>query len=270
MYVYFLPKTGKYKLTQMKIVTYNVNGIRSAIGKGFAEWLKAANPDILCLQEIKANAEQIPVEIFEEQGYYHYWYPAQKKGYSGVAILSKIEPRQVVYGCGIEKYDEEGRVIRADFDFASVMSVYMPSGTTGDERQAFKMQWLDDFRKYLSELRKTHPCLVISGDFNICHKPIDIHNPISNKNSSGFLPEERAWVDLFLSDGFIDTFRAFNHQPHQYTWWSFRANARVKNLGWRIDYHMTSEVLREQLKSSHILPEAKHSDHCPVLLELND
>ncbi len=253
----------------MKIITYNVNGIRSAISKGFAEWIKAANPDVLCLQEIKATVDQIPVELFEELGYYHYWFPAQKKGYSGVAILSKKEPKNIHFGCGIDKYDTEGRIIRADFDTSSVMSVYMPSGTTGDERQAFKMQWLQDFRIYISDLRNTHQNLIISGDFNICHKPIDIHNPVSNKNSSGFLPEEREWVDLFISDGFIDTFREFNPNPHEYTWWSFRANARTKNLGWRIDYNMATETLRPHLKTSKILPEAKHSDHCPVLLDID-
>lgn len=252
-----------------KIITYNVNGIRAAMSKGFLEWLKAANPDILCLQEIKANPEQFGVLDFEMLGYHHYWYPAQKKGYSGVAILSKEKPDQVAYGCGVKAYDDEGRVLRADFGGVSVLSVYHPSGSSGDERQAFKMKWLDDFTDFSSRLRKERPHLIISGDYNICHKAIDIHNPVSNARTSGFLPEERAWFDQFVSQGYVDSFRAFNSEPHQYSWWSYRANAREKNLGWRIDYNMVTENLRPQLKRSVILPEARHSDHCPVALEID-
>jgi exodeoxyribonuclease-3 len=254
---------------KQKIITYNVNGIRSAISKGWLDWLKSANPDIVCLQEIKADPEQIGILDFEALGYYTYWYPAQKKGYSGVAILSKHKPMQVEYGCGQNEYDAEGRILRADFDAFSLISVYFPSGSSGDERQAFKMKFLDFFLPYTITLRKKIPKLIISGDYNICHKPIDIHNPISNKNSSGFLPEEREWMDKFIQSGFIDTFRYFNKEPHQYTWWSFRANARAKNLGWRIDYHMATNNLEKNLTRSVILPEAKHSDHCPVVLEIN-
>ena len=252
-----------------KIISYNVNGIRSALSKGWIEWLKATDPDIVCLQEIKANPEQLDVSIFENAGYHHYWYPAQKKGYSGVAILSKQKPNHVEYGCGIEKYDNEGRVLRADFDNYSVMSVYMPSGSSGDERQSFKMEWLSDFQNYINELKKKFPNLIISGDYNICHKPIDIHNPVSNANSSGFLPEERNWIDGFMKSGFVDTFRHFNSEPHNYTWWSFRANSRAKNLGWRIDYHLASNTLENKLKRAVIFPQAKHSDHCPILLEVD-
>lgn len=252
----------------MKIVTYNVNGIRAAMGKDLVGWINQTNPDVLCLQEVKATPEQVVVAEFETLGYYHYWYPAQKKGYSGVAIFTKIKPKHVEYGCGIAEYDFEGRIIRADFDEISVMSVYHPSGSSGEERQAFKMRWLADFKDYVLELNKTHPNLVLSGDYNICHKPIDIHNPISNANTSGFLPEEREWMEGFLQAGFVDTFRYFNQQPHQYSWWSYRANARAKNLGWRIDYNMVSKNMENRLKRSVILPEAKHSDHCPVLLEI--
>lgn len=252
-----------------KIISYNVNGIRAAIGKGWLEWLKSTDPDIICLQEIKATPEQIGVIEFETMGYHHYWYPAQKKGYSGVAILSKIKPTHVEYGCGIKEYDEEGRVLRADFGDVSVMSVYMPSGSSGDERQAFKMKWCDDFQQYINKLKKKHPKLIISGDYNICHKPIDIHNPVSNAKSSGFLPEEREWIDGFMKSGFVDSFRHFNPEPHQYTWWSYRTNSRAKNLGWRIDYHLVTDNLRQQLKRAIILPEAKHSDHCPILLEVD-
>lgn len=253
----------------MRIITYNVNGIRAAMNKGLVDWIKTASPDVLCLQEIKATPEQVGVFEFEEMGYHHYWYPAQKKGYSGVAIFSKTKPDHVSYGCGIKQYDDEGRVLRADFGKLSVMSVYHPSGSSGEERQAFKMKWLDDFSKYISELKKTRPQLILSGDYNICHRPIDIHNPKSNANTSGFLPEEREWMEQFINSGFIDTFRHFNSEPHQYTWWSYRAGARGKNLGWRIDYNLATANLEKNLKRSVILPEAMHSDHCPVLLEID-
>jgi exodeoxyribonuclease III len=252
-----------------KIITYNVNGIRSAMSKGFAEWLKATQADIVCLQEIKAESNQIDLGVFEQMGYESNWHSAQKKGYSGVAILSKIKPTNIVVGCGIKKYDDEGRVLRFDFGDVSVMSVYHPSGSSGEERQAFKMQWLADFDLYINELKKERSKLIIGGDYNICHQPIDIHNPKSNANSSGFLPEERAWIDGFMKTGFVDSFRYFNQEPHQYTWWGFRANARAKNLGWRIDYNLVSENLKDKLKRAAILSEAKHSDHCPVLLEID-
>jgi len=252
----------------MRIITYNVNGIRAAMNKGLVDWIKQASPDVLCLQEIKATPEQVGVFEFEEMGYHHYWYPAQKKGYSGVAIFSKTKPDSVSYGCGIKQYDDEGRVLRADFGKLSVMSVYHPSGSSGDERQAFKMKWLDDFSKYISELKKTRSQLILSGDYNICHRAIDIHNPKSNANTSGFLPEEREWMEQFINSGFIDTFRHFNSEPHQYTWWSYRAGSRGKNLGWRIDYNLATNNLEKTLKRSVILPEAMHSDHCPVLLEI--
>jgi exodeoxyribonuclease-3 len=253
----------------MKIITYNVNGIRAAMGKGLINWIKETNPDVLCVQEIKANPEQVGVFEFEELGYKHYWYPAQKKGYSGVAIFSKKEPLKVEYGCGIKAYDDEGRVLRADFDDYSIISVYHPSGSSGDERQAFKMQWLSDFQAYINDLKKTKENLIICGDYNICHKAIDIHNPISNAKTSGFLPEEREWMENFVQSGFIDTFRHFNKEPHQYSWWSYRAGSRGKNLGWRIDYNMVTKNLEKRLKNALIMPDAMHSDHCPVLLEID-
>lgn len=252
----------------LKIISYNVNGLRSALSKDWLVWLKAANPDILCLQEIKVFPEQVDQQLFYDLGYKTYWFPAKKPGYSGVAIFSKKEPDHVEYGCGIKKYDDEGRMIRADFGKYSFISTYFPSGSSGEERQAFKMQFLEDIRKYFKQLRKTREYLVVSGDINICHKPIDIHNPVSNKNSSGFLPEEREWMDRFTADGFVDCFRIFNQEPHQYSWWSFRFNARTKNLGWRIDYNFVTENLRSELKKAAIFQEAKHSDHCPVMVEL--
>lgn len=252
----------------MKIISYNVNGLRAAIRKGFNHWLLEENPDIICLQEIKATPDQIDELFYLNEGYQAFWMPAQKKGYSGVAVLSKIEPSNVVYGCGIEKYDKEGRVLRLDFHDFSVMSVYFPSGSSGDHRQKIKMEWLDDFMNYLGILKKQVPNLIMSGDYNICHKPIDIHNPVSNKKSSGFLPEERDWFTQFLDSGFVDTFRHFNPDPHNYSWWSYRNNVREANKGWRIDYHIASNNMAERLKSAKILPEAKHSDHCPILVEL--
>lgn len=252
----------------MKIASYNVNGIRSAINKGFVDWIKATDPDVIGLQEVKAEETNIDKAIFEDLGYHIYWYPAVKKGYSGVAILTKTKPKNVAFGMGIQSYDDEGRMIRADFDDFSFISAYFPSGTTGDVRQDFKYRFLDDIYGYSQDLIQKFPNLIMSGDYNICHKPIDIHNPISNKNSSGFLPEERAWMDKFTSSGFEDSFRLFNPNPHQYTWWSFRAGSRAKNLGWRIDYHMTTLPMRERLKRAIILPEAQHSDHCPIILEM--
>lgn len=253
----------------MKIVSYNVNGIRAALNKGFADWLRENDPDIIGLQEVKALEGQIDKSIFEDMGYHVYWFPAVKKGYSGVAIMSKEAPKNVAYGMDLPVYDDEGRMIRADYEDFSFISAYFPSGTTGDIRQDFKYQFLDDVFGYSQDLIQEYPRLILSGDYNICHKAIDIHNPVSNKNSSGFLPEERAWMDKFTESGFDDSFRLFNEEPHHYTWWSYRAGARGKNLGWRIDYHMTTTSMRERIKGSRILPDAMHSDHCPILIELN-
>lgn len=253
----------------MKIVSYNVNGIRAALNKGFIDWLQAVDPDVLCLQEIKAMEEQLDLSVFENAGYkYSYWYSAQKKGYSGVAILSKTKPDHVEYGTGIEYMDFEGRNLRADFNGVSVMSMYLPSGTNMD-RLDFKLQYMADFQEYINDLKLKYPNLIILGDYNICHEAIDIHNPVGLKNVSGFLPVEREWIGNFMKSGFIDSFRYFNHEPDNYTWWSYRANARNNNKGWRLDYGLVSEPLESRLKRSVILSEAKHSDHCPILVELH-
>ncbi len=252
----------------MKIISYNVNGIRAAMRKGFIDWLKVANPDVICLQETKANFDQVEIEEIEKSGYpYHYWYSAVKKGYSGVAIFSKIKPNHVEYGTGIEYMDGEGRNIRVDFDDVSVMSLYLPSGTNIN-RLEHKFAYMADFQKYIDILKEQLPNLVICGDYNICHEAIDIHDPIRNANVSGFLPVERKWLDGFMKSGFIDSFRHFNKEPHNYTWWSYRANARNNNKGWRIDYNLVSEPLLNNLKRAVILPDAMHSDHCPHLVEL--
>lgn len=253
----------------MKIVSYNVNGIRAALKKGFLEWLVATDPDVICLQEIKAQEDQLDLSVFEAAGYpYNYWFSAQKKGYSGVAILSKTEPKNIVFGTGIESMDYEGRNIRADFAGVSVMSLYLPSGTN-IQRLEHKFEYMELFQSYINALKKELPNLVICGDYNICHEAIDIHDPVRNKNVSGFLPEERAWMSSFLNSGFVDAFRELNKAPQQYSWWSYRANARANNKGWRLDYTLVSNPLKENIKRAVILSEAVHSDHCPVLLELN-
>lgn len=252
----------------MKILSYNVNGIRAAINKGFAEWLKATQADVICIQEIKALEEQVDTKVLEDLGYHHFWFSAQKKGYSGVAIFSKIKPNNVTFGCSIEHMDFEGRIIRADFDKVSVMSLYLPSGTNID-RLEYKFKFMAEFQAYVDLLKKELPNLIICGDYNICHHAIDIHDPVRNKNVSGFLPEERKWLDGLINSGFIDSFRYLNPEPHQYSWWSYRANARNNNKGWRIDYALVSLPLKGNIKRAFILPEAKHSDHCPVGVELN-
>jgi exodeoxyribonuclease-3 len=252
----------------MKIISYNVNGIRAALNKGFIDWLKSVNADVVCLQEIKAMKEQLDLEVFEDAGYkYNYWFSAQKKGYSGVAILSKTKPNHVEYGTGIASMDFEGRNIRADYDGISVMSLYLPSGTN-DARLQHKFDYMDMFQEYISELKKEIPNLVILGDYNICHEEIDIHNP-KMKGVSGFLPEERDWLGRFINNGFIDSFRHFNNEPDNYTWWSYRANSRNNNKGWRLDYGMVSKPLQEKLKRSVILSDAVHSDHCPIMVEIS-
>ena len=236
--------------------------------KGFIDWLKVADPDIICIQETKAQQEQVEVAEIEAAGYpYHYWFSAQKKGYSGVAIFSKIEPNHVEYGTGIETMDFEGRNVRLDFDNLSVMSLYLPSGTN-IARLEHKLDYMARFQEYINDLKKDIPNLVICGDYNICHKAIDIHDPIRNANVSGFLPVEREWIGNFIDSGFIDSFRHFNQEPHNYTWWSYRANARNNNKGWRIDYNMVARPLQENLKRAVILSDAMHSDHCPHLVEL--
>jgi exodeoxyribonuclease-3 len=252
----------------LKISSLNVNGIRAAHRHGFKDWVNQSNPDIICLQEIKATPEQLDLKPFADAGYaYNYWYPAQKKGYSGVAVLSKHQPDHVEYGTGVDYMDFEGRNLRLDFPDFSVMSLYLPSGTNIN-RLEHKFQYMDDFQHYIDQLKKKHPNLIICGDYNICHEPIDIHNPVGLKNTSGFLPQEREWIGDFMKSGFIDSFRHLNPEKEEYSWWSYRANARANNKGWRLDYALVAEPLEQKIKRAVILPEAMHSDHCPVLLEI--
>ena len=253
----------------MKIISYNVNGIRSAIAKGLLEWLHEENPDVFCVQESKAQPDQIDVLTMQSLGYHSYIHSAVKKGYSGVCIFSKQESDKVVAGMGIPRYDNEGRVLRADFGDITVVCVYIPSGTTGDERQDFKMDFLEDFIKWVTNLRKERENVIICGDYNICHKPIDINHPERQIGVSGFLPEERAWMDRWEATGLVDSFRMFDSSPEKYSWWSYRFGARERNAGWRIDYEWVSEPLKNRVQSARIYNEVVHSDHCPVGLWIN-
>lgn len=254
----------------IKIASYNINGIRAAIKKGLVEWLADSNLDIVCLQETKAQPEQIDNQLFENLGYSCYWYSAKKKGYSSVGILTKIQPKHIEYGCGIAAYDAEGRILRVDFDDFSVMSVYMPSGSSGSERQGFKMTFLADFFPYCQKILQENPNLIVAGDYNIAHEEIDVHAPKRFKKTSGFLPEERAWLDVFFNDYFTDSFRHMHPEQQTYSWWSYRATSRQRNKGWRLDYLAISKNLESRLQDADILTEIKHSDHCPVSLVLED
>ncbi|MGI9525827.1 MAG: exodeoxyribonuclease III [Weeksellaceae bacterium] len=253
----------------MKIISYNVNGIRAAMNKGLLDWIELASPDVLCLQETKAMKEQLDLGSIDDKEYYSYWNSADRKGYSGVAILTKQKPNHVEYDTGIASLDGEGRVMRVDFDEVSIISLYLPNGGGSAERLAYKMEFCYDFKKYVKNLQKQFPKLIVCGDYNICHKPIDIHDPIRNQNVSGFLPMEREWLTEYIEEcDMIDSFRYFNPEPDQYTWWSYRANSRARNKGWRLDYHMVTKALEMNLRRSVHLTQVFHSDHCPILLEL--
>lgn len=248
----------------MKLVSWNVNGIRAVQKKGFNEYVQKENPDILCLQEIKATKEQAG-EIMK--GYHSFWNSAQKKGYSGTAIFSKKEPINVTYGIGLEEHDTEGRVITAEFDDYHVLTVYTPNAQRGLTRLDYRLKWDEVFRDFVKNLEKKKP-VIFCGDLNVAHNEIDIAHPNSNRNNPGFTDAERNSFSKLLDTGFVDSFRHFNKDPHQYSWWSYMFNARAKNIGWRIDYFCASEKIKHSLKSAFIRQEIHGSDHCPVGLIL--
>lgn len=253
----------------MKIVSYNINGIRAALRKGFAEWLAQHDFDVVCLQETKAMRDQVDLEAIENLGYQSVWYSAQKKGYSGVATFYKNEPLLTTMGIGIDQYDQEGRVLLTDFGDWTLLNCYFPSGSSKEIRQEVKMSFLHDFQLWVDELKASYPKLIVVGDYNIAHREIDIHDPVRNKKSSGFLPEEREWMTQWFASGFTDAFRYVRPEEVQYSWWSYRANARANNKGWRIDYQSVTNNLCPCIIDAYQLPDAMHSDHCPVVLEID-
>jgi exodeoxyribonuclease-3 len=252
----------------MQLISYNINGIRAAMRNGLIDWLAQHNFDILCFQEVKATADVVDLSIFEQLGYHYHWHAAEKKGYSGVATFSKTPPTNVVMGCGLPVYDCEGRILRTDFGDWTLLNCYFPSGTTGEVRQGVKMEFLRDFYEYVENLRKTRPKLIVVGDYNIAHNAIDIHDPVRNKNTTGFLPDERAWMDRWFGSGMTDAFRYKHPNEVAYSWWSYRAGARNSNKGWRIDYASVTDNLRDQIIDCQMLPDAVHADHCPVFLSM--
>jgi exodeoxyribonuclease-3 len=253
----------------MRIISYNVNGIRAAMKKGLIEWLRTDPADVICVQETKAHRDNVDHKQFADLGFEDHWFSAQKKGYSGVAVFTKIKPDNIEYGTGHKVSDDEGRVLQLDFGDMRLINAYFPSGTSGELRQNFKYMWLDEFHNYLDTLKRNHPKLILCGDYNIAHKEIDIHDPKGNKNSSGFLPDERAWMDKFLASGWIDSFRQIHPEPHRYSWWSQRfPTVRLQNKGWRIDYIGVTDTLKKNILNAEIYPDVLHSDHCPVYLEI--
>ena len=254
----------------MRLLTYNVNGIRAAIKNGLIDWLREHPADVLCFQEVKATHDVVDLAPFEALGYSYHWHAAEKKGYSGVATFAKTPADYAVLGCGLAHYDCEGRILRTDFGDITVLNCYFPSGTSGELRQGVKMGFLADFYDYVQALRQERPNLIVVGDYNIAHTELDIHDPVRNKNTTGFLPEERAWMDRWFASGFVDAFRATHPDKVEYSWWSYRAGARANNKGWRIDYISLSDTLRPRLHHAGHHPEAIHSDHGAVWAEINE
>ncbi|WP_018248543.1 exodeoxyribonuclease III [Orenia marismortui] len=254
----------------MKIYSWNVNGIRAVAKKGFLDWVDEERPDILCLQEIRIQKEQLQKKLKNIDGYYSYFNYGERKGYSGVAIYSKEEALSIEKGIGIDKFDEEGRVITAKYPNFTLVNIYFPNGRSSKERLQYKLDFHEAILNYCNELRAKGKKVIVCGDYNIAHKEIDLKNPDSNKDKSGFLPIERKWIDKIIEHGYVDTYREFYPDTEKYSWWSYRTRARERNAGWRIDYHFVSEDLMEQVQSAEILNDVMGSDHCPVLLELAD
>ena len=252
----------------MRILSWNVNGIRAAYKKGILDWLKKENPDILCIQETKAHPDQLTDDLRNPKGYESYFSSAEKKGYSGVAIYTKQKPKKVEHGFGIKKFDSEGRILVAEYPKYVLMSIYYPNGKASAERLKYKMEFYDAFLKFTNKLKKQGKNIIVCGDVNTAHKEIDIARPKENEKISGFLPEERAWIDKFLSDGYVDTFRMFNNEPENYTWWDQITRARDRNVGWRIDYFYVNEEFKKNVKKAFILSDVMGSDHCPIGIEV--
>ena len=251
----------------MKLISWNVNGLRAVVGKGFVDIFNALDADVFCLQETKLQAGQIELDL---PGYEQYWNYAERKGYSGTAVFTRIKPLNVTYGMGIEAHDTEGRMITLEYETFYLINVYTPNSKDGLARLPYRMEWEDDVRAYLKKLEQTKP-VVLCGDLNVAHEEIDLKNPKTNRKNAGFSDEERAKMTELLSEGFIDTFRDFYpDKTGEYSWWSYRFNARKNNAGWRIDYFIVSEALKDRLVSASIHQEIFGSDHCPVELELKE
>lgn len=255
-------------MIDLRILSWNVNGLRACYKKGFLNWLLREGPDILCIQETKATEEQIPDELRNIKGYRMYWASAERKGYSGVGLFTREEPRDVKRGLGMNEFDREGRILIAHYEKFVLLNVYFPNGKASKERLRYKMDFYNAFLDFADRLRKKTKNLIVCGDVNTAHREIDLARPGENEKVSGFLPEERAWIDEFVSHGFVDTFRTFNDRGGHYTWWDLKTRARERNVGWRIDYFFVSSSLRRNVKSAFILPEVMGSDHCPVGIEI--
>lgn len=256
-------------MKEIKLLSWNVNGIRAVKGKGFLEWFYKESPAILCLQETKAQPEQLDAELLEPEGYHAYWSYPERRGYSGVALYTGEAPRNIKYDLGDNSLDIEGRVIIAEYPVFTLMNIYFPNGKRDQERLDYKMAFYDVFLDYADGLRNRGKKLVICGDVNTAHKEIDLARPKENSKISGFLPIEREWIDKFVSHGYMDTFRIFNKEPNQYTWWDLKSGARARNVGWRIDYFYVSEDLLSSLTGAFIMPDVMGSDHCPIGITLN-
>lgn len=253
-----------------RLASWNVNGLRACARQGFLDWFKKLKADVVCLQEIKVKPEQLTEDLLNPGKYHAFWHPAEKPGYSGVAILSKQEPLDVRYGLGKKVFDDEGRVIVAEFKNFTVINSYFPNSQREHARLPFKLKFCSQFAKLADQERRKGKTVLMCADWNIAHKEIDLKNPKANEKNAGFLPEERAWMTSFLNEGYVDTFRHFNSDPGHYTWWSYRPGIRERNIGWRLDYFLTDEESQSRLKSAKNQTEVLGSDHCPVVLEIKD
>jgi exodeoxyribonuclease-3 len=255
-------------MAAVKLLCWNVNGIRAVSKKGFQEWLDEVSPDILCLQETKAHFEQLSEDLQEPRGYYTYWNYPERKGYSGVAIFTREEPLRIQYGFGVAGFHSEGRVLIAQYPKFILLNIYFPNGKKDETRLKYKMDFYDVFLEFVEALKPKYENLIICGDFNTAHKEIDLARPKENQKISGFLPEERAWIDKFVGHGYVDAFRHFHKEPGQYTWWDLKTGARERNVGWRLDYFFVTEALLPSVSEAFIMPDMMGSDHCPVGISL--